>query len=72
MTENIQDLTVEKAKAQIQENTQLKDLGNKTFDDLSANEIQTLGTNVAGTIVLLHKLAGRDGNEKLEAPDVSS
>ena len=49
-----------------------KALANKSFDDLSAKEINQLGQTADGTIVLLVKLAGRKGiAEKLEASDVS-
>ncbi len=50
-----------------------KKLADKSFDDLSAKEINQLGKSVAGTIVLLVKLAGKGGNtDKIEASDVSS
>lgn len=50
-----------------------KELMDKKFDDLSAKEIQTLGSSVIGTVELLKKLAARTGDAgKIETSDVKT
>ena len=53
------ELVADNASKQAPVDVKTNELTNKKFDDLSAKEIQTLGSSVIGTVELLKKLAAR-------------